>query len=104
MPFIQRKFAYFEHKFMQNNDPKHTSCAKAFFEEKRAPAESPDLNTIENELKVKVKPRNVDELKDGFWKTVTPAISQTPESGYGRLGSSTRCTVEGDPHIQEGVH
>ena len=50
------------HRFMQDNDPKHTSrAAKAFFEENninwwRTPAESPDANPIENvwhELKVR---------------------------------------------------
>ena len=52
------------HKFMQDNDPKHTSRhAKLFIEEKginwlKTPAESPDLNPIENlwhELRVHKK-------------------------------------------------
>ena len=81
LPFIRGKLP--DHRFMQDNDPKHTSRrAKAFFEEKninwwRTPPESPDLNPIEDlwhELKFflesKVKPRNKQELVDGikkFW-------------------------------------
>ena len=87
VPFIREKLP--DHRFMQDNDPKHTSRrARAFFEEKninwwRTPPESPDLNPIEDlwhELKFflesKVKPRNKQELVDGikkFWaKKVTP--------------------------------
>ena len=87
VPFIREKLP--DHRFMQDNDPKHTSRrAQAFFEENninwwRTPPESPDLNPIENlwhELKFflesKVKPRNKQELVDGikkFWeKKVTP--------------------------------
>ena len=87
VPFIREKLP--DHRLMQDNDPKHTSRrAKAFFEESGinwwpTPAESPDLNPIENlwdELKFylesKVKPRNKQELVDGikkFWaKKVTP--------------------------------
>ena len=71
---------------MQDNDPKHTSRhAEAFYERKsinwvRTPAESPDLNPIENlwhELKEfvrrEVKPHTKEELILGikqFWKTV----------------------------------
>lgn len=78
-----------DHRFMQDNDPKHTSrIAKAFFEENginwwSTPPESPDLNPIENlwhELKffleTQVKPTTKQELIDGiqkFWtKKVTP--------------------------------
>lgn len=82
VPFVREKLP--DHRFVQDNDPKHTSRrAQAFFEEKninwwRAPPESPDLNPIENmwhELKFylesKVKPRNKEELVNGikkFWE------------------------------------
>ena len=87
VPFIREKLP--DHRFMQDNDPKHTSRrAQAFFEEQninwwRTPPESPDLNPIEDlwhELKFflesKVKPRNKHELVEGikkFWrKKITP--------------------------------
>ena len=82
VPFINAQLP--NHRFMQDNDPKHTSrAAKAFFEENGinwwpTPPESPDLNPIENlwhELKyyleTKVKPRSKQELIDGikkFWR------------------------------------
>lgn len=82
IPFINEKLP--NHRFMQDNDPKHTSrVARTFFEENeinwwRTPPESPDLNPIENlwhELKfyleTKVKPRSKQELIDGikkFWR------------------------------------
>ena len=82
LPFITEKLP--NHRFMQDNDPKHTSrVAKAFFEEQGinwwpTSPESPDLNPIENlwhELKffleTKVKPRSKQELIDGikkFWR------------------------------------
>ena len=78
-----------EHRYMQDNDPKHTSqVATDFFENKdinwwKTPAESPDLNPIENlwhELKEyirrEVKPKTKAELVNGilaFWKTVDVA-------------------------------
>ena len=87
VPFIRNKLP--DHRFMQDNDPKHTSRrAQAFFEKEsinwwHTPPESPDLNPIEDlwhELKFylesKVKPRNKQELVDGikkFWeRKVTP--------------------------------
>ena len=89
LPFIARKFST-SHHFMADNDPKHTSkLAQQFMKEKqvnwwRTPAESPDLNPIENlwhELKEymrrEVKPKNKEELIIGiktFWKMVTPAV------------------------------
>ena len=74
------------HRFMQDNDPKHTSrTAQEFFDSEsinwwKTPAESPDLNPIENvwhELKEylrrEIKPRTKQELVQGiqdFWATV----------------------------------
>ena len=86
LPFI--KDVYPEgHRFMADNDPKHTSLyARNYLTERgvnwwRTPAESPDLNPIENlwhELKEyirrEIKPRTKQELIDGiasFWSTVT---------------------------------
>lgn len=73
---------------VQDNDPKHCSKKAAeFYKEQninwfKTPAESPDLNAIENvwhELKEhirrKAKPRTKQELIDGikaFWSTVDP--------------------------------
>jgi len=88
LPFIAQKFPR-GHRFMQDNDPKHTSgLVTSFFETnninwwKTAP-ESPDLNPIENlwhELKEhirrEVKPKTKEELIEGiknFWKTVDRA-------------------------------
>ena len=87
LPFIQEKFPLpATHRFMQDNDPKHTSrLAQDFYLSSginwwRTPAESPDMNPIENvwhELKEyirrEVKPRNKLELVNGikrFWNSV----------------------------------
>ena len=86
LPFLEEVYPD-GHRFMQDNDPKHTSrLAKAFMIEKSVnwwptPAESPDLNPIENmwhELKEfirrEVKPTSKDELVEGikaFWSMVT---------------------------------
>ena len=88
LPFISEKFPV-GHRFMQDNDPKHTSgCVQAFFLENgvnwwKTAAESPDLNPIENlwhELKEyirrEIKPHTKEELIKGiqeFWKTVDRA-------------------------------
>ena len=85
LPFLQDVFPT-GHRFMQDNDPKHTSrLAHAFFEDNgvhwwKTPPESPDSNPIENlwhELKEhirrEIKPHTKDELVAGildFWKTV----------------------------------
>ena len=85
LPFLRQTYPD-NHKFMQDNDPKHTSRqAKQWMEENdvnwwRTPAESPDMNPIENlwhELKEYirrvVKPKTKSELVQGisdFWATV----------------------------------
>lgn len=85
LPFIAEKYPR-GHRFMQDNDPKHTSLlARSFYTDEdinwwKTPAESPDLNPIENlwhelkeHLRSKVKPRTKDELVQGiraFWQTV----------------------------------
>ena len=79
VPFIRNNIP--DHRFMQDNDPKHTSRqAQAFFEKESinwwcTPPESPDLNPIEDlwhELKFylesKVKPHNKQELVDSIKK------------------------------------
>lgn len=88
LPFISEVYPT-NHRFMADNDPKHTSNeAKDFLKANhvnwwRTPAESPDCNPIENlwhELKEYnrrvIKPKNKDELIEGikkFWETVTVA-------------------------------
>ena len=89
IPFVEETFAGKEHRFMQDNDPKHTSGhASNYLTEHninwwKTPAESPDLNPIENlwhELKEyirrEIKPKTEEELVRGiltFWDTVTIA-------------------------------
>ncbi len=86
LPFIRDTYPD-SHRFMQDNDPKHTSKAVGTFLSQegvnwwKTPAESPDMNPIENlwhELKEyirrEVKPINKSELILGikrFWDTVT---------------------------------
>ena len=94
-----------DHRFTQDNDPKHTSkYAKEWMANQdinwwKTPAESPDMNPIENlwhELKEylrrEIKPKTKDELVAGiqeFWKTVDiakfkkihrPSKKSAPES------------------------
>ena len=84
LPFLSEAFPGGDYRFMQDNDPKHTSrVAKDFFEEKDikwwpTPASSADFNPIERiwaELKHyiarTVKPISKKELVAGitsFWK------------------------------------
>ena len=84
LPFLKEVYPN-GHRFMADNDPKHTShSARQFLDDNninwwRTPAESPDMNPIENlwhELKEfirrEVKPRR-KELVEGilkFWETV----------------------------------
>ena len=91
LPFIKDKFPD-GHRFMQDNDPKHTSklASEAMLKNDinwwKTPPESPDMNPIENlwhelknHLRSKVKPKNKEELLDGledFWKLVTPSKCQ----------------------------
>ena len=86
--FLQDLFPE-HHRFMQDNDPKHTSklarrfLVKANINWWKTPPESPDLNPIENlwhELKEflrrEIKPTNKQELVNGilaFWNTVDVA-------------------------------
>ena len=86
VPFVRDVYPN-GHRFMQDNDPKHTSkLAQKVFEEEginwwKTPPESPDCNPIENiwhELKEFnskiVKPKNKEELVEGirrFWSEVT---------------------------------
>ena len=87
IPFIEKTFlSPATHRFMQDNDPKHTyRAAQDFFTRSgiiwwRTPAESPDMNPIENlwhELKEfirrEVKPKHKEELVSGiqrFWDTI----------------------------------
>lgn len=86
LPFI--RVAYPDHhRFMQDNDPKHTSrSTKAFMEHNNinwwpTPPESPDLNPIEK-LWTRLKDhaevaRTKEELHNRiheYWATVTPEI------------------------------
>ncbi len=85
VPFVNEVYPD-GHRLMADNDPKHTSIhAREWQVENsinwwRTPAESPDLNPIENlwhELKEyirrEVKPTKKEELVNGikaFWKTI----------------------------------
>ena len=91
LPFLRAVYPD-GHKFVQDNDPKHTAArTRQWLEDNavnwwRTPAESPDMNPIEclwHELKEyirrEVKPRTKRELDDGihdFWATVTVAKCQ----------------------------
>ena len=86
-PFIDDVYPD-SHRFMQDNDPKHTSrVAVQFFQENginwwKTPAESPDCNPIENLwhemkefLRREVKPtRNRKNLYTAFFKLIISAF------------------------------
>ena len=88
VPFIDAVYPD-GHKFMQDNDPKHASTMTRDWLEAnsvnwwKTPAESPDLNPIENlwhELKEhirrEIKPKTKEQLIQGiqeFWGTVDEA-------------------------------
>ena len=89
VPFVNTVFSD-GHRFQQDNDPKHTSnYTKKFLQDNginwwRTPAESPDLNPIENVwgslkyyLRHQYKPTNLEGVISGvkaFWSTLTPEI------------------------------
>lgn len=89
VPFLQSSYPD-GHRFMQDNDPKHTSRAtKAWFEENAVqwwptPPESPDLNPIENvwhqmkeHIRKKVKPTSKEQLVKGIgdaWGLLTQEL------------------------------
>ena len=92
LPFLQDVFPS-GHRFMQDNNPKHTLWrARAFFEDNgvhwwKTPPESPDANPIENlwhELKEnirrEIKPHNKDELVAGILDKMHE-VHQTFERG-----------------------
>jgi hypothetical protein len=73
VPFLEEHFPQ-DHRFQQDNDPKHTSrWAQDYFESKeinwwRTPPSSPDLNPIENvwgSMKVDVKVQTTQLLSKG---------------------------------------
>ena len=86
LPFLQNVYPD-GHRFMQDNDPKHTSrLGRHFLEDNevtwwKTPPESPDLNPFKNMwhemkeyLRREVKPRMKDKLGDGiqeFWGSVS---------------------------------
>ena len=85
-PFISAVYPA-GHRFMQDNDPKHTSrLAQQYMADNginwwKTPPESPDCNPIENlwheakeYLRREVKPKTKQELIEGiqtFWRTVS---------------------------------
>ena len=89
LPFLKKVYPD-GHRFMMNNDPKHTSrYSREWYEQQsinwwKTPASSPNLNPIENVwhalkefLRNEYKPHNVSELKAGikaFWRTMTPDV------------------------------
>ena len=90
-PFINECFPD-SHRLQMDNDPKH--CSKLIEDYLssneivwwRTPAESPDMNPIENVwgslkqyLRSTYKPQNLEDLKEGiqrFWSSLTPDVCQ----------------------------
>ena len=88
IPFTNSIFPNNNYRFQQDNDPKHTrTYAQQFYIPKginwwKTPAESPDLNPIENVwaslkyyLRNEHKLKNLETLEQGikdFWKLMTP--------------------------------
>ena len=85
VPFLKSVFPD-GHRYKQDNDPKHTSqIATHFFENKdinlwKTPAESPDLNAIENLW---------HELKEYIWHEVKPKMKVS--KWYFTLLEDSRC-------------
>ena len=91
VPFVTTCFPD-GHRLQQDNDPKHSSkYIKRLFKFHgiywwRTPAESPDLNPVENcwgslkqYLRTSYKPSNLQELINGieeFWNSLTPEVCQ----------------------------
>ena len=89
LPFLKKNYPD-GHRYMQDNDPKHTSLyAREWYKDNgvnwwKTPASSPDLNPIENVwhsmkeyLRSDYKPRNVTQLKEGirtFWRKMEPDV------------------------------
>ena len=80
VPFLREVYPE-GHRFMQDNDPKHTYMSRLaqFFDDNcinwwKTPAESPDLNPIENlwhKMKEYLRREVKARTKDQFWDTVT---------------------------------
>ena len=89
LPFVRKVFPD-GHRFQQDNDPKHTSnytkdyLVKQSINWWKTPAESPDLNPIENVwgsmkyfLRHQYKPTNIASLQAGikeFWMAMVPIV------------------------------
>ena len=89
LPFIQDVYPD-SHKFMQDNDPKHTSRhARQWIEDNgmnwwQTPAESPDMNPIENMW---------HELKEYIRREVKPRTKSEEFLTYGLMPISAGSTL-----------